>query len=879
VKDHLPELPTGTVTFLFTDIEGSTNLARTLGERWPSVLAQHHDILRRAIREHDGVDIRTEGDAFFAVFASAADAVAAAADAQRGVAAHEWPADGPIRVRMGMHTGEGRMSEGEYFGLDVHRAARIAAAGHGGQVLLSDATRSLVAGALPAGVAVADLGRHRLKDFEEPASIHQLVIESLPTDFPSLKTLEVPTNLPVELTTFVGRERELRGVAQLLEQARLVTLTGPGGTGKTRLALRTAADVLERFPDGVFFVELDSVTEPDLVPGVIAAALGTGEKGPRPLMEILSMQLRDRIALLVVDNFEQVLEAAPVIGALLAAGPGVRFVVTSRGPLRIQGEREFPVPPLPLPDATEAPEPDDLTRFEAVALFVDRATAVDPSFRLDAANAAAVAELCRRLDGLPLAIELAASRLRLLTPAAVLERLDHALSVLASRSRDLPARQRTLRAAIAWSHDLLPPELQVLFRRLCVFAGGFTIEAAETVCDPTGELATDVLEGLETLLDGSLIRRPPGSEDVRFDTLQTVREFGIERLQDEGEAPDVRRRHAEHFVAVAETQRGLIRGPNIGTAIGTFDAEHDNVRAALAWALEQDEGELGLRLVAAVWRFWHFHGDLTAGRRWGEQVLALPSATERSIHRARALVGAGSLAYWQLDEEAVGPLYQEALEIFREVGDPAGIAEGIYNAAYVPLLAGDLDAATPMFLESRERFEALGDRSGVADSLFGLSIAHRLSGQLDEARAAADEGFRIAEQVQDWFGMLGLRYAIGRSAAEAGDLETATQQFLHTLGVAVEMGDRTSVALSLDNLVFLENAKGRAERAMRLAGFSQAIKEQVGGEAPPELLLLIDPWESARRFLSEGEMKAAWEVGRAMTMEGALAYAREPVGD
>jgi tetratricopeptide (TPR) repeat protein len=508
----------------------------------------------------------------------------------------------------------------------------------------------------------------------------------------------------------------------------------------------------------------------------------------------------------------------------------------------------------------------------AVALFVDRATAVDPSFQLDDANTATVAELCRRLDGLPLAIELAASRLRLLTPAAMLERLDHALTLLASRSRDLPERQRTLRGAIAWSHDLLWPELQALFRRLCVFAGGFTIEAAEAVCDPDGQL--DVLEGLEALLDNSLIRRVPGTDEVRFDTLQTVREFGVEQLQEHNEADDVRHRHAEHFVIIAEAARDQIRGPDVATAFGTFDVEHDNLRAALGWALDHDEGEIGLRLIGAIWRFWHFHGDLTAGRRWGEQVLALPSAVERSIHRARALIGMGSLAYWQLDEDAVGPLYQEALEIFREVGDPAGIAEGEYNAAYVPLLAGDFDTAAPMFKESRARFDALGDRSGVADTLFGLSIAYRLAGDISSAKAAAAEGFKIAQEADDWFAVLGLRYAIGRSAAEAGDLEAATEQFLITLGDAQQWGDRTGMALSLDNLVFLENAKGRAERAMRLAGFSQTLKEQVGGEAPPELLLLMDPWEIARQHLSEEEMQAAWEEGRGMTLEQALALAR-----
>ncbi|MFN2590349.1 MAG: adenylate/guanylate cyclase domain-containing protein, partial [Actinomycetota bacterium] len=536
----MSELPTGTVTFLFTDIQGSTNLARALGERWEGVLDAHHGILRAAIERHDGLVIRTEGDAFFAVFSSAVDAVAATAAAQRGLAGHEWPPDGAVRVRMGLHTGEGRLDrQGEYIGLDVHRAARVAAAGHGGQVLLSNATRAVVSGRTPDDISLRDLGPHRLKDFDEPEPIYQVEIEGLPADFPPLKTLDIPTNLPAELTSFVGRDRELAEVTRLLDDGRLVTLVGPGGTGKTRLALRVGSEVVDRFPDGVFFVELASIIDPELVPSVIAAAVGTGEHGPRPVMDVLASELRVRTSLLLLDNFEQIVQAAPVVSTLLGAAPNVRFVVTSRSALRVQGERVFPVPPLEIRNGHGSGV--DLLRSEAIALFADRAAAVDPSFRVDEDNASVVAEICRRLDGLPLAIELAASRLRLLAPAALLERLDRALPLLASRSRDLPERQRTLRGAIEWSHDLLTPSLQTLFRRICVFAGGFTIEAAGAVGDPDGELDEDVLDALEGLYDTSLVRRVPKVDEVRFDTLQTVREFGLERLEASGEAPAVQR--------------------------------------------------------------------------------------------------------------------------------------------------------------------------------------------------------------------------------------------------------------------------------------------------------------------------------------------------
>ncbi len=494
----MTELPTGTITFLFTDIEGSTNLARTLGDRWPGVLEQHHDILRTAIREAGGIVIRTEGDAFFAVLASAVDAIAACAEAQRRLAAHRWPDEGPVRVRMGMHTGEGRLgSDQEYVGLDVHRAARIAAAGHGGQVLISEATEALVGDKRPDGVSIRDLGPHRLKDFDEPQRILQLVIEGLSSEFPPIRTLEIPTNLPVRLTSFVGRDGEVAQVAGLLESARLVTLTGPGGTGKTRLAVEAASGVLDRFPDGVFFVDLAPITDPALVPSAVLTAVGPrGGAGPLSELERLQIELRDREILLVLDNFEQVIDAAPAVGAILAAAQRIRVLATSRSPLRLEGEREIPVAPLDLPGAAAPLPPRDLYRFEAVALFAERATAVDPGFAIDEDNAAVIVEICRRLDGLPLAIELAASRLRVLSPAAMLERLDRGLPLLSGGPRDRPGRQRTLRDAIDWSYRLLPPAVASLFQLLCVFAGGFTIPAAESICGPDGALEVGVLEGI-----------------------------------------------------------------------------------------------------------------------------------------------------------------------------------------------------------------------------------------------------------------------------------------------------------------------------------------------------------------------------------------------
>jgi predicted ATPase/class 3 adenylate cyclase len=872
----MTELPTGTVTFLFTDVEGSTKLLRELKGDYRQVQADHMRIMREAITEGGGGEIRTEGDSFFAVFPSALGAVRAAVAAQRALAAHPWSHGEPLRVRMGMHTGEGLRGGDDYLGIDVNRAARIAAAGHGGQVLVSEATRALVTDSLPEGVSLRDLGRHRLKDFDEPHGIAQLVIKDLPSDFPAIRTLEVPTNLPVRLTTFVGRERELEQVTQLMESARLVTLTGPGGTGKTRLALRAASEMLDRFVDGVFFVELAPISDPQLVPGVIGTALGIREEGPRPILETLQSELRDRAALLVLDNFEQVIRAAPAIGSLLSAAPHIRVLATSRGPLRIQGEQEAPVPPLDLPDPASLTGVAELRSNEAVALFLDRATAVDPGFTLSDENAGAIVRICALLDGLPLAIELAASRIGLLTAEVMAERLDRRLPLLAGGPRDLPARQQTLRGAIAWSYDLLGEQQRALFRRLAVFAGGFSLDSAQAVGDPEGELGLDVLDGIESLLDASLVRRKqerPG--EVRFDMLQTIREFGLGLQEKDDQADAIRRRHAQYFLHLTEGTETKLRQPGMDRHLALLDLEHDNLRAALAWAIASDEGAIGLALVGALWRFWHFHGDLSAGRRWAEQVLALPSAAERTEARAKALIAGGSLAYWQLDGQAAREAYEDALAVFQELGDQVGIAEGMYNLAFVEPLRGNLQGAIEMLSASRVAFENLGERRRVADSLFGLGVMSRLQGDLATARASALEGLAIHRELGDVFGTAGNLYVLGRVAAETGDSDVGRRYFLETLDIMEAFGERTGIALTLDNLAHLANAQGKPLRAIRLAGAAEAIKEAVGGEAPPEIIHLPDPWERARQLTSEGEIQAAWREGRAMTLDQAVAYARE----
>jgi predicted ATPase/class 3 adenylate cyclase len=875
-------LPTGTVTFLFTDIEGSTRLLQELGEGYRRVLDDHTALMRKAIAEGDGVEIGTEGDSFFAVFPTATGAVRASAAAQRSLAAHDWAHGKPLRVRMGLHTGEGVLGGDNYLGIDVNRAARIAAAAHGGQVLLSGATRVMVEHALPEGVALRDLGAHRLKDIVHPESLHDLLVEGLPSEFPPPRTLEVPTNLPMQLTSFVGRERELGRIRELLEHSRLVTLTGPGGTGKTRLALQAASDLLDRFPDGVFFVELTPVSESDLVPRAIAAALGLREEGSahatsmsRPIVDTLTDHLRNRTTLLVLDNFEQVLEAAPIVGRILSVASRLRILATSRAALHLQGEQEFSVAPLGVPDS-DLSDPREISRHEAVALFVERAAASDPAFELTGENSAAVAQICARLDGLPLAIELAASRIRLLTPEEILDRLDRRLSLLTGGPRDLPERQQTLRGAIAWSHDLLHDAARAFFRRLSVFVGGWAIPAAEAVCNPDAEIGIDALGGLSVLLDNSLIRRKETpNEEVRFDMLQTIREYGLELLDAGEEGAAIRTRHAEHFLALAEEAEPHLRAPKQDHWLDLLEIEHDNLRAAVGWAIDADEAEIGMRLVGALWRFWHLRGYLAEGRRWADDVLALPKAERRTALRAKAVSAAGSLAYWQNDLPPVRRAYEEALAIYRELGDASGVAEGTYNMAYVHALAREVPKASEKLQTSHAQFRELGDRRGEADALWVLALVARFEGDLQLARSRAEESLRLHRELGDRFGMTMALQMLGRVALEVDDLDTARTTFLETMAMHEHMGNRTGITIALDNLAAREIALGNLERAVRLGGASQAIKESAGGQAPPELIDHPDPRGLARGSLVEESIARAWEEGRGMSLEEAVAYARE----
>src|SRR5919108_1729245 len=604
----MADLPSGTVTLLFTDIEGSTRLLRRTGDAYAELLAEHRRLLREAFERNGGHVLEGEGDAFFVAFSSANAAAAAAAEAQRALAEHDWPGEQEIRVRIGMHTGEPQRVDGGYVGLDVHHAARVVAAGHGGQVLVSESTRAL----LDEGIGVRDLGAHRLKDLSGPQRLFQLEIEGLANEFPPLKTLDNRvTNLPTPPNAFIGRTRELADTHELLERddVRLLTLIGTGGTGKTRLALQLAADVVDRFKHGVFFVSLAPVRDWELVVPTIARTLGLREQPGETVLETLTEYVRDRELLLVLDNFEQVLAAAPAMAGLLSSAPQLRLLVTSRTPLRLRGERAYRVPQLDVPDLRRPAVAAEVAECESVRLFLERAQAAAADFAVSDENLEAVAEICVRLDGLPLAIELAAPRVRTLTPPALLRRLDQRLLLLTGGAQDLDERQRTLRGTIEWSYDLLLEKEKTLFTRLGVFVGGCRLDGAESVCDPDGELGLELLDGLDSLVQKSLLRQRADSDgEPRFWMLETIREFAVELLESSGEAADAWARHAAWTADEVERLDLDSRTGEHPAFLTRVDDEYTNVREAIAWARRTGDGELLLRLATAVWGFWLARG-------------------------------------------------------------------------------------------------------------------------------------------------------------------------------------------------------------------------------------------------------------------------------
>jgi predicted ATPase/class 3 adenylate cyclase len=809
------ELPTGTVTFLFTDIEGSTRLLADLGDAYAGVLEEHRRAIRAAFARSGGVEVDTQGDAFFVAFGRAKDALAAAAEAQRALAG------GPVRVRMGVFTGEPIRAGDGYAGMDVHRAARMAAAGHGGQVLVSESTRRLVADDLAKEYALLDLGEHRLKDLSASQRIFQLAAEGLQREFPPLRTLESrPTNLPAQPTPLVGRRRELTELIELLRQpdVRLLTVTGPGGAGKTRLALQTAADLIEDFRDGTFFVQLAGATEPSLVVPMIARAIGVQETGGLSSAEAAAEYLRNRELLLVLDNFEHVLEAAPVVGELIREASSVKAICSSRAALRLSGEHEYAVPEL-------APE-------DAVALFAERANAIDREFRLNG-DTPVVAEICRRLDGLPLAIELAAARTKVLAPQALLDRLDRRLPLLSGGARDLPDRQRTLRDTISWSHELLDERERTAFANLAVFAGGFTLDAAERVCDAD-------LDTLASLVEKSLVRR----REHRFRMLETIREYGLEQLVERGDLEAVRRRHADFFLELAE---GGGESPSEREAwLDRVEAEQDNLRAAIAWARESGEPRLALRLAAALGEFWEARsylveglarvsealandpeapvslknpalnyavilafkqGDAVTARQWAERQAALAERSEDEETLGRALNSLGIILTGERRFGEARSATERSLAISERLGDKDRVQSCLHNLGLIEVGEGAYDSAVEKLTKSMELSEALGNERSASNDQTDRAFALICLGRWREAHVDAYESLLVASRLGWRENVAYCLVALAAVAVAADEVERAAR----FLGQA----DRLAEDVHLDFAEYAEQTRVDARRALK----------------------------------------------------------------
>jgi predicted ATPase/class 3 adenylate cyclase len=866
-------LPTGTVTFLFTDIEGSTRLMQELGDRYVQAQVQHHAILREAFRTGDGRELRTEGDSFFCVFQSAIDGCRAAAQAQREFARHEWPDGKPIRVRIGMHTGEAPLVGEEYIGLDVHHAARVAASAHGGEVVLSEATRGLVEGSLPAGLSVRDLGQHRLKDLSRPERLFQLVIDGAPNEFPPLRSLEsTPNNLPTQLTSFVGRERDVEEGKKLLQHTRLLTITGPGGMGKTRLSLQIAADLIGVFEDGVYFVPLSAVRDPELIASAIAQSVGIQVSGNRLPVDAVNEYLSDRNVLLVLDNLEQLLpDGAPVIAQLLQASPQLKVVTSSRAALKVYGEQELALEPLRTPSLRALPSLAALSQFEAVALFIERAVAAKHDFHVTNENAPAIAGICERVDGLPLAIELAAARIKLFSPQALLARLETSASVLGTGSRDLPSRQQTLKGAIAWSYDLLDDAHKKLFSRFSVFARGASLEQAETVCGPASEIGGDVLTGLDELAEQSLLRRLPDYDEPRLLMLQVIREYAFEMLQASGEADEICDRHSTAFSALAEEAAPNLFGSEQKRWLDRLELDHDNFRAAFDWSISHGNAQRALALGAAIWRFWQFRGHLREGRTRLEAILAMPGARDDPASRARALEAAGGVAYWQGDMDAAQVYYDESLELVRGLGDRKLIANALYNASFPPNVAQkDLAKAQRLLEEARPIYQELGDERGYAGVLWALGQTYFRSEEYAAAVDALDRAIVLYQRLGDRFGLGWAHFVRAVGAFRMNDISRAKWHHIEALKLFADADDVTGPVLIFSGLAGVAREEGDLLRAARLAGASEA-QEAASGAGLASVVGAREGWRPSGVLPEDQE--AARAEGRAMTLQQAIAYA------
>jgi predicted ATPase/class 3 adenylate cyclase len=900
-----PELPTGTVTFLFTDIEGSTRLLQELGDEWGNVLQDQRRLMRAAITANQGLELGTEGDSFFVVFASAADATQAVVFAQQALAAHAWSGGVAVRVRMGLHTGEARIVAAGYVGLDVHRAARVAACGHGGQVIISDSVHALVEKALPPGVSIRDLGQHRLKDLPRPEQLYQLDIEGLPTEFPPLKTLDVrKNNLPLQLTSFLGRAAELKELQDLLARGRLLTLVGTGGIGKTRLAIELATAVLEEYAH-VWLAELASVSNPDLVAQTLMTAIDVREQAGRSTTDALIDYFGSKSALVILDNCEHLVESCAILAeSLLQACPKVKVIATSREVLGVGGETPWRVPSLPVPDPERLPALEQVAESTAVALFVDRARTASPLFQLTKENAPLVVQVCQRLDGIPLAIELAASRLSLLSLPQMLTRLNDRFRLLTGGRRTALPRQQTLRAAIDWSHELLAEPERTLLRRVSVFSGGFTLELAEEICAWAPLDAADVLDLLGTLVSKSLVVYE--ETGPRYRLLETIGEYAAERARTVGEDGELQNRHRTRFLVLAEEADRQLHGSAQLQWFDLIDIEIANFRAAFESCLANEDAQAALRIATGLGLYWRARGHFNEGRLWLERALGRKDPVPSTL-RAKALAWASYLGIWQgawtqaqlHGEESLdlytaaddnwgtgfalqmlgavalnqddypnaGRLQQESLRYLRQTGDTDSVGLSYLYLGVVALRRAEYGPAMRLLEQALVNFREVGDMRRVSIALRLMGEVELCQGHYTPATTLLDESLGLVREAKDRVDLGLTLYLLGQAARSAADYPRAKALFEESLRLAREFNDGMSAGLALCELAIVARQQGD------LDGATARLEEALASFDPREKFGIVASLQGTAMVASQ-----RGDGTRAATLFGAAHRIREELG-
>jgi predicted ATPase/class 3 adenylate cyclase len=862
-------------TFLFSDIEGSTRLWEQMPERMQQASAQHDRIAQAAVTANRGHVVKSTGDGVHAAFERAHDALLAALQMQLALADPQATHGVALKLRCGLHAGAHQQRDNDYFGAEVNRAARVMSVAHGGQTLLSKAVAELVLDELPGGVTLRDLGRVRLRDLSSPEHVYQLVHPQLRADFPPLRSLEAtPNNLAQQLNSFVGREREAAEVKAMLASNRLVTLLGMGGIGKSRLSVQLGAEVMDEYEDGVWLIELAPLSDPQLVAQAVASVLGVKEEAGRPVIEALVKFVRDRQLLIILDNCEHVVRAcAELAKQLLQAGPRLKVLASSRDPLQIAGETAYQVPTLSAPDPQKKVALMELAQHEAVRLFVDRATASQPAFRLTEKNSSAVADICHRLDGIPLAIELAAARSRALPVEAISARLNDRFRLLVTADQTVLPRQRTLRALIDWSYDLLPADERALFQRLSVFAGGWPLEAVEAV-GADGEVnQIDVLDLLTHLVEKSLVVMELGGE--RYRMLDTVRHYAQEKLDETVDGAPTRTRHLDFYLTYAETARPELAGPEQGHWLARLDLERENFLSAHAWSESvANTGELGLRMAHALRPYWIYRGLLSLGLRFSVGVLERPGLQERNNFRCQALAGAGQMCFFMGRDGEAKKHLSESLSIARETGNTKWAAAVLQPLGMACVGEGDLAAGAEYLREAVALARELGNKRELAASLNALAMLHRTEGQPEAARPLYETALSLAHELGDRSYVATLLLNLAMVDVVRASIEPVPAMLLEVLRIGAETGSNPVAQSTLEVCAGLAAAMGDWARAAHFFGVAEAQAEQSGLRRDPADEAFIAPLISrAREALGHQAFAATASKGHATALDAALGEA------